>query len=118
MSIALQAAELTEAEKKAIDRAIDGGLDLSLVFDEVGRIVAAREAEAAPRRFTEHLVHNSLGSRCELTSFVDSSRCTGKAVAIRWEAGFADDVCEDHAETAIKRGAVVVFARHHDGTEG
>lgn len=84
----------------------------------LAEFVRAREAEAIPRRFAEHLVHNSLGSRCELTSFVDSSRCSGEAVAIRWEAGFADDVCQDHAETAIKRGAAVVFARHHDGTEG
>lgn len=53
---------------------------------------------------------------CELTTKEDSGRCRGEAVGVRWEDGFADLVCEGHAEDAEARGAIVVRARRHDGT--
>lgn len=73
------------------------------------------------RRLAEHLASEAVGSRCTLTADLDAEsrdgRCRGSAVAVRWESGFADDVCERHATTALARGAVVVYPKRHNGED-
>lgn len=59
------------------------------------------------------VTHRIDGDDCDLTGFSGSGRCIEPAVAVRWEGGFADAVCAEHAGRAITRGAVVAFA---DGT--
>lgn len=59
--------------------------------------------------FAEHQVTESIGLRCEITDTATHDRCAGRAVAVRWEMGFADDVCDRHAQTATTRGALVVY---------
>jgi hypothetical protein len=73
---------------------------------------------ATLRRLAEHLASEvaDARSRCELTTDTGSGRCKGGAAAVRWEAGFADVVCQHHADTATERGAVVVQMRRHDGS--
>lgn len=56
----------------------------------------------------EHLVAGALGPRCELTDDQGRDRCPNPAVGIRWEDGFADDVCEKHAASAEHRDALVI----------
>lgn len=77
-------------------------------------------------RLAQHLASEVVGGpggRCEVTAddqdprHASRGRCSRHAVAIRWEAGFADVVCREHAATAAGRGAVVVYPLRHDGTE-
>lgn len=69
-------------------------------------------------RLVEHLVSEVLdGEDCEVATQGGAGRCIEEAVAVRWESGFADKVCEAHAESAADRGAVVAYGRKHDGTE-
>ena len=90
----------------------------------LGEVQAERDAERARRAKVEalaaHLVSEHLGGRldsgCSLTADSGSGRCTRRAVAVKWEHGFADEVCETHAEKARARGALVVSPRRHDGT--
>lgn len=74
------------------------------------------------RRFAEHLASEAIGSRCELVAHPGKGsrdgRCAGQAVAIKWEDGFADDVCIRHATTASDRGAIVIYPKRHNGEEG
>jgi len=71
------------------------------------------------QRFLAHLVDVAIGTQCELTAEPGSrpqlGRCAGEAVAIRWEDGFADDVCARHAQLARERGALVVESGRHNG---
>lgn len=68
-------------------------------------------------RLVQHLATTALTRRCELTADDGMRRCEEDAVAIRWEDGFADSVCEHHAATAIARGAIIVRPRRHAGLE-
>lgn len=77
------------------------------------------ENQRTIHRFAEHLASESMGEYCAL---VDSGpgrakrgRCSGQAVAIRWEDGFADDVCELHAAAALGRGSLVIRPKRHNG---
>lgn len=69
------------------------------------------------RRFAEHLASEIIGGTCELTGDGTNGACDQAAVAVRWEHGFADSVCQHHAETALARGAEVVFAKRHNGED-
>lgn len=40
----------------------------------------------------------------------DGGCCAGGPVAVRWEDGFMDTVCDKHAQSARARGALVVYA--------
>jgi hypothetical protein len=78
-------------------------------------------SETELRRLAEHLAYQACGGQCTLTAFIGEGddtegRCPGQVVAVRWEHGFADEVCERHAATALGRGALVVRLRRHDGT--
>jgi hypothetical protein len=68
-------------------------------------------------RFTQHLVSEMAdgGGRCSLTDGI-GGRCKGADDAMRWEDGFADVICEQHAESARQRGALVVYPHRHDGS--
>ncbi len=69
-----------------------------------------------PRRVRDRAQLLAPSDGCELVaepgegfkSGAKRGRCRGKAVGVRWEDGFADDVCERHAVSAEGRGAVVV----------
>lgn len=88
------------------------------------------DEKAALLRLAEHLTSECITpgvGRCSLVAAPgvpdhdeawpeDRGRCPGLMAAIRWEDGFADEVCERHAAEAEKRGAVVVRPRRHDGT--
>lgn len=69
-----------------------------------------------------HLAHLVLtDARCDVLAGGDNpagrGRCRDHAVAVRWENGFADLVCELHANNAATRnGALVIRPRRHDGT--
>lgn len=71
------------------------------------------------QRLLAHLVSEAIGTQCELTAEPGSrpqpGRCEGEAVAIRWEDGFADNVCDRHAQLARERGAVVIEPVRHNG---
>lgn len=69
-------------------------------------------------RLAAHLTSEALGDRCELTALAGnrSGRCAGAAVAIRWDQGFADDVCALHADHVHNdSGALVVHPLRHNG---
>lgn len=68
-------------------------------------------------RLTQHLASELVdgGGWCHL-SVGEGTRCKEPDVAVRWEDGFADVVCEMHAETARQRGALVVYPKRHNGT--
>lgn len=79
-------------------------------------------------RLAQHLATQIVGGRCDLTAFPEDrdrkeawrenqGRCPGDVVAIRWEDGFADKVCERHAAEAESRGVIVVRPQRHDGTQ-
>lgn len=87
--------------------------EVEIVHEHLGRAV---RSAAQLRLLAAHLVHEEAG-RCELTNNADG-RCSDKAIAARWEYGFCDFVCERHAALAAESGALVVYARHHDGTDG
>ena len=80
-------------------------------------------AEHTPQhveRFVEHLVSEVMGDHCALVAESgvtprNRGRCAEPAVAIRWEDGYADDVCENHATAAARRGALVVRPKRHNG---
>lgn len=90
-----------------------------VLTERLTRFVAA---EARMLRFTQHLVDQydpiDHGVDCEVATQSGAGRCIETAVAVRWENGFADAVCDHHAETAKGRGALVVYPRRHDGSEG
>jgi hypothetical protein len=72
--------------------------------------------QTIPLRLAQHLVSEMLsGEDCEIATQGGVGRCIENAVAVRWDHGFADMVCDHHAQTAAERGAVVVFAKRHDG---
>ncbi len=93
----------------------------AVVLTDAAARLAAVEALAG------HLVRETLGRRCDLHADGDDpglesdwqdqrGRCSGLAAAVRFEDGFADEVCEKHAENARQRGAVVIEPRRADGT--
>lgn len=73
---------------------------------------AEQPEQTVPLPFAEQLVTQILfGEDCEIATQGGAGRCIEEAVAMRYEHGFVDGVCETHAEHAIGRGAVVVFAK-------
>lgn len=77
-------------------------------------------AQRSIQRLAEHLVSEVMGDRCTIVgesgaARANRGRCDGQAVAIRWEDGFADDVCELHAAAAIGRGSQVIRPKRHNG---
>lgn len=77
-------------------------------------------SEQKIRRLAEHLAYEVIGTDnltgdCEVVGFSGGGRCIEPAVAVRWESGFADKVCQQHAERAEGRGVLVVYAKRHDG---
>lgn len=84
--------------------------------DAVPALIArVRKAEAErdeARALAQHLA--VITERyCEVTGSPETGQrrdggCSEHPVAIRWEHGFADEVCEHHAATAVARGALVV----------
>lgn len=118
---------LTEAEREAlwadVHRALGsrrGRID-DLVFNLVhDRLVAERAAadrDTALLRLAQHLTTELVdgGGWCHVATR-KGERCKEPDAAVRWEDGFADIVCEMHAESARERGALVVYPRRHDGT--
>jgi hypothetical protein len=88
------------------------------VAEPVSEAGAATVEQMVLFRLVEHLTSEVLdGEDCEVATQGGAGRCIEEAVAIRWESGFADKVCETHAETAADRGAVVAYGRRHDGTD-
>ncbi|MUL61067.1 hypothetical protein B5P44_00515 [Mycobacterium sp. CBMA 213] len=87
---------------------------------EAGELInlLCNEIDSA-ERFLAHLVSVAIGERCELTAEPSAhrqlGRCASEAVAIRWEDGFADDVCDRHAQLARERGALVIAPQRHNG---
>lgn len=71
---------------------------------------------AAAQHLTEEVLSQRLVNICDLTAVKGSGPCLRRSVAIRWEDGFADLVCEHHAQTARDRGALVIFPKRHDGS--
>ncbi len=115
MTQALRGAELTA-------RARDFERRAGVAHTEVGGLISLLCNELdSTRRFLAHLAGEAIGARCELTGLSGISkggnlgRCTGDAVAIRWEDGFADSVCEEHAQLARERGTLVIEPRRHNG---
>lgn len=70
-----------------------------------------------PARLIQHLVSEATTVHCELVDRGQSRRCRESALAVKWEDGFADFVCEAHAAGATERGALVFHARRHDGSD-
>jgi hypothetical protein len=68
-------------------------------------------------RLAEHLASEAMLHGCEITASPNDADdyCAHDAVAIRWENGFADSVCEYHANRAAERGALVVYPKRHNG---
>lgn len=64
-----------------------------------------------PRRFAEQLASLALDEYCGLIALPDypPDPCRNKATAIRWEDGFADSVCDQHAARTLERGGLVVY---------
>lgn len=114
MMTALHGAEL-------ISRARDFESQTGVRHTEAGGLIAllSKELESTTR-LAEHLASEALGLRCELTDPFGnpSGRCPGRAIAIRWEDGFADDVCEEHAGRVKAEGALVIYPKRHDGQTG
>lgn len=83
--------------------------------DAAGLVALLCDELTATSRLAAHLASEVLGTvgQCSIASVTD--RCEEQAVAVRWEDGFADEVCELHAEAARERGAIVIEARRHDG---
>lgn len=114
MTNALRGAELVararEFEAQAGVRHTDSGGLINLLCNELESVV----------RLAAHLASHTLGRRCELTALPSdvepNGQCTGDAVAIRWEGGFADDVCELHVERIRDDDrALVVYPLRHNG---
>lgn len=79
-----------------------------------------QNTQRSMHRFAEHLASEVMGEHCTLvadssTHHATRGRCTGQAVAIRWEDGYADDVCELHAAAASGRGSLVIRPKRHNG---
>lgn len=93
---------------------------LGVRHTEAGGLIAllCNELESVGR-FAAHLATEAVGRRCELTALAGDvdrdGRCTGAAVAVRWADGFADDVCELHAERVRDDGAMVICPLRHNG---
>lgn len=103
-------------------------------FADASAALAARPAPAptadldALARLAAHLLDGNMHGRCAITAFPGEAddtepprtrgRCPGQTAAVRWEDGFADEVCKRHAEEAEGRGVLVVRPKRHDGTVG
>lgn len=69
-------------------------------------------AEGVKDALLGHLVgkHEAVGAEdCEVVGFSGEGRCVEPSVALRWEDGHTDLVCQEHAERAEERGALVVY---------
>lgn len=95
---------MTTTQPQAADPQVD---DLARQVAEVTRL--AQHLAVITERHCEVTGSPETGQRAD-------GGCSGRAVAIRWEHGFADEVCEHHAATASARGALVIRPRRHDGT--
>lgn len=64
-----------------------------------------------PRRLAEQLASLALDEYCGLIALPDHppGPCRNKAAAIRWEDGFADSVCDQHAARTLERGGLIVY---------
>lgn len=64
-----------------------------------------------PRRFAEQLASLALDEYCGLIALPDypPGPCRNRAVATRWEDGFTDSVCYQHAARTLERGALIVY---------
>lgn len=69
-----------------------------------------------PLSLAERLLPDLPWDDCELVGRSGSGRCIEPAVAVRWEDGFLDEVCEHHAHRAAARGAVVVWGKPQPST--
>lgn len=114
MTSTLRGAEL-------IARARDFESQAGVRHPDPGGLIAllCNELESVSR-FAAHLASETVCGRCEFTELpgdVDrAGRCTGDAVAVRWEDGFADDVCERRAESARNDdGALVIYPLRRNG---
>lgn len=67
---------------------------IAVAYEEFGRYMARRAL--------------SDNEDCEIVGFSGEGRCLEPAVAVRWEDGHADNVCEGHSQRAIQRGALVI----------
>ena len=90
-------------------------------------VAAARAEVLGIARLAEHLADSGRLLRCEMVAFLGEERrddpwpesrgrCPRDSVAVKWEDGFADWVCEKHAETAAGRGALMIRPKRHDGS--
>lgn len=75
---------------------------------EERRDQAERELEAARHLIATMLDDGGRTVRCQLTNDKGTDRCAGKAAAVKWEDGFRDYVCDEHATNAEARGATLV----------
>ena len=68
-------------------------------------------------RLAQHLASSEVdgGGLCHIVCST-GERCEEPDAAIRWENGFADIVCEHHAQAARYRDALVVYPALNDGT--
>jgi len=103
-------ARAREFEAQAGVRHTEAGGLINLLCNELESVV----------RFAAHLASHTVGRQCELTALPGDvepyGQCSGDAVAIRWEDGFADDVCEPHAQRVRNGdGALVVYPVRHNG---
>jgi hypothetical protein len=75
--------------------------DLAYYIDRMHKACNAERALLAQHRqltaLATHLAAGLVDEDCELLGFSGSGRCIEPAVALRWENGFLDQVCEEHA---------------------
>jgi hypothetical protein len=86
--------------------------DLAYYIDRMHKACNAERALLAQHRqlwsLTARLAAGLVDEDCELVGFSGSGRCIEPAVALRWEDGFLDQVCEEHAQRAQTRRALVI----------
>lgn len=101
-----------------VSRARDFEAQAGVRHTDAGGLIAllCNELESVGR-LAAHLASETIGELCELTDPFGSAdgRCAGRAIAVRWEDGFADDVCEKHAERVKADGALVIYPKRHNG---
>lgn len=79
--------------------------------DAAGLVALLRHELEAQIELTDHLAGKHAPRQCELIADPGSAdrdgQCTGTVVAMRFEDGFSDSVCQIHADRARARGARV-----------
>jgi hypothetical protein len=86
----------------------------ALLNGRPNRILAMGEHIKALGTLLQELVHQVVGGECEIAGDNDWA-CRSGSVAIRWEDGFIDSVCDRHAESAKERGALVIYPKQASG---